>query len=208
MKDNFVTDISRMLQKSGIINGSFSRKTTTIKNKDCDYLENRLKGSKPFNFCASFENSFCSQEEKPNIILSFTYFLDERNLEDDFFEMGIMFQKINEKTFKFLRKQRTSEFPLVEDISWLLFDRYILDSQFSRGDYKNGYINLRSKPSEIFSVSSEVYGKDAYIYLSFKKEINQRKAEEVLKEKNIKFDVVGSRLDIQVDYYKGWHWDE
>ncbi len=61
-------------------------------------------------------------------------------------------------------------------------------------------------------LSNETYGRDSMIYVSANSEWQRIKLEEFLIKRGFKvhtnYHPGGTRAEVQVSYFKGWHWDE
>jgi hypothetical protein len=99
----------------------------------------------------------------------------------------------------------------VEQLSDLLKKKGFIKNGFKLGkfDKEKGYTPIIGK-----GVSSEVYGRKAYLYIRFR-DVEERAAAEDYLESIEDIKGIDRRyakgypiMAIQVKYFKGWHWDE
>jgi hypothetical protein len=67
-------------------------------------------------------------------------------------------------------------------------------------------------PEKYTGLDNEVYGRKAMIYVTFDTQENRRNAERTLRDQGFKvsdtYDPKRNTAEVQVSYFKGWHWDE
>ncbi len=67
-------------------------------------------------------------------------------------------------------------------------------------------------PETVKGFCDETYGKHSHIYITTSSMAMRLQLEFLLKQQGFKvfpdYDPKGTRVDVEVSYFKGWHWDE
>lgn len=207
MERDYIEELSKELFKNCLINGTFKRTTTTFKNKEQDFIQSENHSKERFNFYANFNKTFIKVGAIENICLS-----TKDNLKTRTFlkENGYKFFQKGENTIEVVFKKSKNKKLTVEELSEYLNDNGLIDNFFWRGAYKDGYVHIERTESNKVSISDEVYGDEACIFIRFKNDEDYFKALEKLTFNKVSFEKLDSskRIEFQVDYFKGWHWDE
>ncbi len=207
MEKDYIEELGLVLFKAGLINGTFKRITTTFKNKEQDFIQSENHSKEKFNFYVNFNKTFIKVDAIENICLT-----TQDNLKTRQFlkEHGYTFFQKGTDVIEVVFKKSKNILPTVEELSEYLHSNNIIDNFFWRDVYKDGYIHLKNTTSDKVSISDEVYGKEACIFIRFKNEEDYLKALEKLTFDNISYESLDSskRIEFKVDYFKGWHWDE
>lgn len=79
-------------------------------------------------------------------------------------------------------------------------------------DINRNIAKIKWFPSSYEDLSNEVYGKKAMIYVTWDSSEDRERGEEELDRRgykiNYRYNPAGSTSEVQVAYFKGWHWDE
>lgn len=129
-----------------------------------------------------------------------------------------LFELNGKKSEKKDEKEQDNLFT-VEEISTLLFDNNLISGQFYKKKFTgDNYFSIQSKKESHkqwdFHVSSETFGDNSYIFISFNNRFRREELIEKFNELNIQFNKdyfqgkEGDLFQIPVKYFKGWHWDE
>lgn len=125
-------------------------------------------------------------------------------------------KKEQEEIFKENQKTLIS----VEELSKVLNENKLINYQFSIGNYEDGYYHLVNDGVTYGNkgVSSEIYGKDAFIYVRFDKSFSLTDLIEKCQNLGLQFKPERAismnshnginEIDFKVKYFKGYHWDE
>ena len=103
--------------------------------------------------------------------------------------------------------------PSTTKLSEMLVDFGAATETFSARTFKKGYRQVPMNRDKGFGISEETYGSRSFLYIGCPDQTTRWKLEDYLMSRGVtsvhrSYSPRSSTMEIQVTYFKGWHWNE